>query len=238
MIKKSPIKQAAHIKNGIEDVRELTKSVEALDPSMVVDPGDFKFDVEQAFQLYTQFLGDVGRTAHALGVPPVDVLRAADRLDWNGKLKTVFEAKNSGKPQDLERAISRAMNFVQAHRMRVILERILAKFYAMSDEELINKCYVTTTKRSKDGTESETQSINAKPFSDLAAALEKVHQMTYAALADSVTERTTRKDTSEDSGVNATQLHQIIAAAMAGHDKNNPAAQLLEAHIAEAGSQE
>jgi hypothetical protein len=85
----------------------------------------------------------------------------------------------------------------------------------------------------KDGTIESTESVNTKVFSDFAAALEKCHSMASAALTDTATDRAARKDRSEDVGVSATALHSIIAAAMAGNDPGNPAAQLLQEKLTE-----
>jgi hypothetical protein len=226
------VKQAGYVKGGITRVRELTQSLNEIDPTFVEEAEKEGFDVDRAFQLYAQFCGDVERTGHALGVPPVAILRAADRLKWNDRLKVILELKQSGKPGELERGISRAMNFVQAHRMRVVLERLLKKFYDMPDEELFEAAFTVKVTHAKDGTESETRSVNTKPFADLAAALEKCQQMTYTALGDTVTERAARhEDSGSGDAVSATQLHSIIASAMAGGDPSSPAAQLLQEQL-------
>jgi hypothetical protein len=62
-----------------------------------------KFDIEQAFQLYATFCGDVERTAHALNVSPVDVLRTADEERWSERLKSILELKKSARPGDIVR---------------------------------------------------------------------------------------------------------------------------------------
>jgi hypothetical protein len=220
-------KQAAYIKCGITKARELTKSLDEIDPTFTSEAESAGFDVEQAFQLYAQFCGDVERTAHALGVAPVDVLRAADRLNWNKQLEKILELKKSGRAGDTERGISRAMNFVQAHRMRVVLERLLKRFYDMSDDELFECAFTVKTTTAKDGSVSESRAVNAKPFADLATALEKVQSMTYLALNDTATERAARRDgLGEDDSTSAGQLHAIIAQAMS--ETTSPAAQLLQ----------
>jgi hypothetical protein len=223
-------KKFAYVKSGSAKTKELLKEIEELDPSLRADPDAQIFDVDRALQLYVQFSGDVVRTGHALGVPAKDILKAADRLGWNKKLEAILELQKSGKPGDIERGVSRAMCFVQAHRWRVVLERLLDKFYAMSSEELFEKVMSVTTKTAKDGTVTVTESINTKPFADLSAALEKVHGMCYAALNDTVTERGQRKEAREDA-ISATQLHSMIASAMAAGDPNAPAAQVLQDHI-------
>ena len=223
-------KQIHYAKQGLGKVEELKEALNEIAPVYAEDLSEHPMDLNQAFGLYMQFSGDVQRTAHALNVTPVDVLRAADRLGWAKKLEPLLEMKKSGRPEDCERSISRAMSFVQSHRLRVVLERVLARFYALSDDELYKICFSVKRIEKKDGTVEVTESVNTKVFSDFAAALEKCHAMCSAALTDTATDRAARKDRPDD-GVNATQLHSIIAQAMAGGDPNSPAAQLLQEQI-------
>lgn len=191
------------------------------------------FDAEKAFQTYAQFGGDVVRTAHAMNVTSVKILRVAEQLKWHQKLEKILELRNSGKPGDVERGLSRAMNFVQAHRMRIVLERVLDRLYNMSTEELFQMACATKTTKDKDGNVTETQALNTRPFADIAAALEKCHMMTYVALSDTIGERTKRVEEREDT-ISATQLHSIIAQAMSeAAPPNHPATQLLNEALAE-----
>lgn len=193
-------------------VQKLVEQLNDIDPVYVEQAKQEGWDVERAWQLYAQFTGDVERTAHALGVKPSQILDVATRFHWQEKLKPIIELKQSGKPGDLERGISRAMNFVQAHRLRIVLQRMLDKFYSMPDEELFEACF--TSQRDRDGN-VVGKIVNTKPFCDLAAAMEKVQNMTYAALSDTATERAKREETkSEADSVSASQLHQIISESM------------------------
>jgi hypothetical protein len=228
-------RQAAFVKSGITKVKELTQTLNELDPKLAPTPEDGSLDCDRAFQLFCSFSGDIVRTAHALGVKPVDILRAADRLGWHKKLEPIFALQKSGKPGDVERSLSRSLNFVQAHRLRVILERVLDKLYALSPEELFELSMATTTKTAKDGTVTETRMLNTKAFADIASSLERVHAMLYQALADSVSERVKRKDSADES-MSASNLHALIARAMSGTDSASPAGQLLEEQIDEANS--
>lgn len=231
--------KASLVKIGSAKAKELLKSVEELDPKISAELSqEAGFDVEKAFQTYAQFSGDVVRTGHALGVPAVDILRAADRLGWNKQLESILALKSSGKPGDVERGISRALNFIQAHRMRIVLERLLDILYAKSAEELFDMALTTKTTKGKGGVETETVSLNTRPFADICAALEKVQSLTYLALADSVGERTKRSEERED-GVSATQLHSMIASAMAkAAPAGDPSTQLLQQQLDEAKPQD
>lgn len=188
-------------------------------------------DRENAFLLYAAFTGDLERTAHALGIRTIDVLNIANEDQWNEKLKGIIDLKKSGKPGDIERAINRALNFVQAHRMRMIIERMIRALATMSDDEL--KEYLLS-----DGvTTVDDQKINYKklttrPLADLASAIEKCHAMTYAALNDTTQERVKRESFGKDE-VAAGEMHVQLAKAMqeAARSKS-PQAQLLDAQLA------
>lgn len=223
-------KAVGHARTGVARVDELAEKLERIDPTYEQEAAEVGFDVEQAFQLYVQFSGDTQKTSHALNVPEFQVLKLVDRLHWDKQLAAIFELKKSGKPGDVERGISRAMNFVQVHKFRIVVERIVRKFYAMDDDALFDACF--TQRLDKDGNEIG-RVVNLKPFAELATAMEKIHQMTYMALSDSMSERTRRQETGETE-YSATQLHQLIAAGMAG--SVGPAAELGNNQIAEANA--
>lgn len=167
------------------------------------------FDLENVFMLYATFCGDVERTAHAASLKPSVVMDLAQQHGWNERLRGIIELKNSGRPGDVERAINRALNFVQAHRYRGFLERVIQRVCSMDagemDDLLISLQYVEEGKSIK--------KLSTRPLADLAAALEKCHAMTYSALNDSATERKAR-DERPDSEVSGGELHAVIARAM------------------------
>lgn len=188
--------------------------------------GSLEFDREQAFLLFTTFCGDAERTAHALGVSPVDVLRVADAEGWTGKLANIMAQMRSAKPGDVERGVNRALNFVQAHKFRLFLERVLKKMYGWTDEELIANLNPETV--SKLGT---TSKFTTRPMADLASAIEKCHVLTYSALNDTAPERARRE--SDVPGGRSDDLHAQIAAAMAkAGGSKTPRAMLFDAQLA------
>ncbi len=208
-----------------EKLRELAPDLPSGSPSD-------RFDRENAFQLYATFCGDVERTAHALGVTPVDVLRIADEGQWAERLRSIFVLKKSTKPGDLERGLNRAMNFVQAQRMRLFIGRLLKRFSTMDETEMDNWLFTTIERREKaTGDVLVERKINTKSISDLAAAMEKCHQMSYAALNDTASERVSRGDEAERE-TSATDVHTALAEAMAAAagDKS-PRAQLFDEQL-------
>lgn len=170
-----------------------------------------EFDKDNAFMLYATFCGDVERTAHALRLTPVQVMELAETHKWNEQLRGILELKKSGKPGDVERAVNRAVNFVQAHRLRLLLERTLGYICKLPTEEM----YGLMLQRSYDKAGNVTEKLGTRPLADLAAALEKCHVLTYLALNDSTTERRARDE--QPDSISGGELHAQIAAAMSQH---------------------
>lgn len=187
---------------------------------------DIKLDREQAFLLYATFCGDLEKTAHALGVRPVEVLRMVDEEGWNERLKSIIELKKSGRPGDIERAINRALNFVMAHKFRLFLERVLVRITGMNAAEF--ELYLLT-QENKDGSFSR---LSTRALADLASAMEKAQAMTYQALNDTAPERVKRK-VAEDDSTSGGELHARIAEAMAqAKMSRTPRAALFDAQLA------
>jgi hypothetical protein len=188
-------------------------------------------DRENAFLLYAAFTGDLERTAHALGIRTIDVLNIANEDQWNEKLKGILDLKKSGKPGDIERAINRALNFVQAHRMRLIIERVIRKLTGMSDEELEQYLFTEANIGTSENPVNYKK-LTTRQLADLASAIEKCHAMSYAALNDTTQERIKRDSSGKDE-VAAGELHVQLARAMqeAARSKS-PQAQLLDAQLA------
>lgn len=191
------------------------------------------FNIDDMFMLYASFCGDVERTAHAVGCKPTDVLRVADDEKWNEKLRSIIELKKSERPGDVERAINRAMNFVQAHRFRTLLDKLVFHFVDEARQKGIDKVCCVTVTTSKGEASVTTSKIDTKPLSDLAAALEKVHWMSYVALNDSVADRKGRNEAVQEQA--GGELHAKIAQAMSeARDSVSPRAQLIREQLANA----
>lgn len=187
---------------------------------------NIKIDRENAFMLYATFCGDIVRTAAALGVTSTVVLRMVDDENWVEQLKPILELKKSARPGDIERAINRALNFVQAHRARMFVQRVLHRMTSMTDEELDE--YLFTGVTNKDG--ETTKKLTTRAIADLTAALEKAQALTYLALSDTATERVRRKE--DDSSGSAGDMHIKIAEAMSKvRASGSPRAKLFDAQL-------
>lgn len=185
-------------------------------------------DRENAFLLYATFCGDVERTAHACGLRPIDILRVVDEEGWNERLKGIIELKKSNRPGDIERAINRALNFVQAHRTRMFLERIVQKITGLTDDQINEYLFTSTPDKNGD----TYKKLTTRALADLTSALEKCHALTYLALNDTVQDRTRRKEQQGEDDSNAGELHVQIAKAMAEKRASlSPRAALLDAQL-------
>jgi hypothetical protein len=182
-----------------------------------------KTDVAQVFLVFMATIGDVEKTAAALDLDPHFVGWLAEQEGWLDKVRRVSIMSKGEKPGDWERAQNRALNFVQAHRARMLMDRLILALTKQEEDEFLEHFRT----QAKDG----RQGFSARFFSDLMAALDKAHHLSYAALGDSVGERLEReKDEGEAS---ANQIHAALLAAL-----NNPGVQQLgsEALVAEASA--
>jgi hypothetical protein len=186
------------------------------------------FNKEDAFMLYATFCGDVERTAHALNIPVVAVLNAVEEDGWSEKLRGIIELKKSNRPGDVERAINRAMNFVQAHKLRLFLERMLGRLCGMTPEEA--EKYLMQENINDKGQVKHV--LSTRPMADLASALEKCHAMSYMALNDSAAERSKRNSQEESTDTSGGEIHAKLSNLMAGiRNTNSPRAVLLDAQL-------
>lgn len=220
-VKKDVVKTAHKaVEKAIEEVFEdsVARDIGAPPPEALAEPE--RVDDEQLFQLFAIYCGDVKRCALAAGLDEAVVEAKAAAQGWKDKIKLLIDLKTSARPGDSERGINRAVNFVQAHRYRNYLQRVLTQLTQLSDADLYDMlCSVSIQ---KDGT--MTKKLNTRAFADLASALEKCHAMSYAALNDTVGERKERGDEPEQHK-SAAEMHLQITRAMEEIRKANQQAQ-------------
>jgi len=191
-----------------------------------------------AFLLYATFCGDVERTAHALSVRPIDLVRVADDEGWDAKLGGILALKRSQRPGDLERAMNRAMNYVQAHLWRQFLDRCMQELIALNqaalNEYLFSEVNQGQLKLLGDA-QPPPRKLSTRGLADLSAAIEKAQDMTYKALSDTAGDRRQRQVDVDDAQTSPSQLFAEMAKAMAQVEKSNtPRAMLFDAQLAKA----
>ena len=196
-------------------------------PLNLITAAGVAIDRENAWLLFASFAGDIERTALALNVPAVAILRVADDEGWLARLKPIIDLKKSGRPGDIERALNRAVNYVQVHKFRLIVERALQRLTNMDGSELDH--YMLT----KMGKEGREDCLTTRPLADLASALEKAHAMSYQALEDSTADRAKRKEVQSE--VSAGDMYAKMAEAMSKiKGSKSPRHLLLDAQLAAA----
>lgn len=230
---KHPLFRVVQMRDGVG--RTYQRSIQRLKATHMMTP-ETGIDRKQAFLLYATLCGSVEQTAAALNVSPVMIQRVVDEENWREKIQPIIELRKSNRPGDVERSVNRALNFVQAHRMRLFIERLLQKLTGMSDAE-IEEYIFSSEVPSKPGKPGATVAkLNTRPIADLVTAAEKAHALSYMALSDTAAERVKRQEVANDKGGDsASEIHAKIAAAMneiAGSE--SPRALLFDAQLAEA----
>jgi hypothetical protein len=184
-------------------------------------------DKKQVFLLYTLFCGDATKTSHALGCSVLAVAKLAEEGNWDEKVGEIASLRKSDRPGDLERAINRAINYTDAHRYRLQLQRVLECIQSMPDEELDALLIMSTV----DKAGNVHRHLSTRALADLSSALEKAHALTYLALGDTAQDRARRKEESDDGVMAASVMNQQIIEAMAekgGGQLESPKDQLEE----------
>ena len=163
-----------------------------------------RIDVSAVLLTYVATVGDVHKTATALDLDPATVRQLASQEGWDAKIQRVTMLSKSGRPGDWERASNRALCWVQGHRIRSLIDRVILHFEDMSEAEVCAE--ITAT--GKNG----VRHVSARFFTDLAAAAQRAHEMTYAALGDTATDRSNRED--EPDQLNTSALHAAVMTAL------------------------
>ncbi len=185
-----------------------------MEPSTTESPADlYRPDKENAFLLYAVFCGDVARTAAALSVDEAVVKDLATQNGWDKKLKPIIDLKQSTRAGDVERAINRALNFVDAHRMRVFLARVIHELTGMGYTDLKAFLFPESSEPGSGGL-VKVKKFSTRSLADLASAMEKCQALTYLALNDTATERRERNDEGDDGAGDASEMHVRLAKAM------------------------
>lgn len=135
--------------------------------------------IESAFHVWLASGGDAASAARVLGVAPADVRRLAKENRWETRLRALAEVGAAGAltPDDYHEAqiaLNRGVNYVQAHRLRVLCDRALLEFNAS------RSLLADFTATDKHG----NTSIDFKPLADLARVTEIAHRLTSNALGD------------------------------------------------------
>ena len=163
-------------------------------------------DVAQIFLVFMATIGDVEKTSLALQLEPEFVAWLAEQEGWQEKVRKVSIMSKGGNPGDWERAQNRCLNFVQAHRVRTLIDHVLIELVKLKPEELAEK-FKSCDRHGK------PNGVSARFFSDITAAMDKVHLLSYYALGDSVGERVKRTE-AEGTDRSVNDIHAALIQAL------------------------
>jgi hypothetical protein len=147
-------------------------------PEIMAPTSPDQIDRSAMFLTYLAFLGDTHRTAAALMTDPARVELAAKHEGWDKKVKHLTQVKNDLGPDEFLRELNRVVNFVQAVRLRSIMDRVLARLTG----DGLDAFLTTHTK--------DTSNTTVKALRDVISCCEAVHRLTYTALGDIPGKRT------------------------------------------------
>ena len=172
------------------------------------------YDITKVFETFMAFGGDVSRTAVACNLS-IDEIKELARLEnWHEKVQQ-WNTLREGSTADVSIQVNRAVNFVQSHRVRSLIDAAIGQLLKLSPEELMDK--LTTKAKGKDG-EVVTLNFSARALTDLVKAAETAHLMTQRALGDTVAERPESQETRKGSSIALLVQAAMSAADDAGLD--------------------
>lgn len=184
-----------------------------------------KLDVVKVFLHFVASVGDVEKTALACDLDPALVRQLADSEGWGDKVRRLsLASKGSGlQAGEFERMQNRALAWVQGHRMRQVIDKVVCHLHGMDTEELVSEIKAVD----RDG----NTRISARFFSDMAKALETVNGLCFAALGDTVPER---KAATPDAAASTAAVHAALIAALNGPGVKSIPSETLVADVTKA----
>lgn len=163
-----------------------------------------QLDVSKIFLAYLVSHGDPIRTSQIAQCDPKDVLYLATSELWDSKLaeKGVLRGASPEEARALTRELNRATNYVQALRMRELVDRTIKWCYD-DEKNILNFC-IEVDKQGK-------KIFSTKPVLELVKAAEVAQTLLYRALGD-VIPRDGTSGGGAGSGNSLKDLHKLITA--------------------------
>lgn len=138
-----------------------------------------KIDQAKVWMIYAAFGGDIEKTAISSKTPAAVVKALEHDFNWPVKLKRL---KTGAGESEAERVANRAVSYLQAQRMREVIEKSLQ---LLEDEDALVRALVKL-KFLPNGDVIGGVEVSPKAILDLAKALESVHSACYRALGDKI----------------------------------------------------
>lgn len=131
-------------------------------------------NVPRLYEFYMVFGGDVARCSIATNVKEQTIRDLALEEKWDDRLHLWNELKLD--QNELQNYLNRSVNYIQAHRLRAIIDDYITELTQKTGKELVDLSTETT---------KEGQKISTRFLTDLVKATEACQNMTYRALGDS-----------------------------------------------------
>lgn len=175
-----------------------------------------QLDVSKIFLAYLATSGDAAEAAEIAQCKIADVLYLAKTELWDKKLSEsqIARGPSPEKAKEKGREINRMANYIQAVRLRALVDNTLQWIFE-NEENTVKFCQEVNKQGKK--------VFSTKPVLDLAKAAESIQNMTYRALGDTIAK--------EDGGIgplgNVRELHLTVIEAM--KNASDPEASLKQA---------
>lgn len=180
-----------------------------------------KIDVAAVFLGYVAVVGDIQKVALLFDLDPALVEKLAEENEWVSKIKRLsLVSKEGADSGEWAKMQSRALCYIQGHQLRLVLQKILENVNQMTREDLV--ATITAVK-------AGSVTFTARFYADLAAAMQSAHQMCYAALGDSASERDTEKKGDETLSIE--KLHSAVLMALSNPASAGAERKLLENEV-------
>lgn len=159
--------------------------------------------------------GDAEKTAVACNVHPDFIKEYAANEDWRSRLESTANLCSAGGrgPAEIERLINRASLYVQAQRIRRVIDALLTEIEATPEAGLLERFTVHT----KDGSR-----VDLKPIADITTAALKLMQMAQSVLSDTATERSQRAKTDARAGEDSILMGAEVLKGLSNIPANAP----------------
>jgi hypothetical protein len=172
----------------------------------------------KCYLAYIVLGGDLHQTALACNVDPKFIEAYACKEDWKSRLEATADLCGPGArtPAEVERLLNRTALYVQAQRIRRIIDAVLTEVEeaASGDDKTLLELFTVTTK--------ESVKIDLKPLTDLTTAALKLSQMASGAMCDTASERVKRMSHSQREGEDSLALGKEVLDGLSNIPANAP----------------
>lgn len=155
------------------------------------------------FLTYLSFMGDRDKVAAALHISPGLVVELETSQGWRTKIESLQALKLEKGADALARELNRVMNFVQSARLRALVDRAIR---SVTETDRAFEDFMTNHGK-------HTSNTTCRAIADLVKAAQTVHEMTYASLGDTATER---KHAADDPGSGVSGVLAALSRLSAG----------------------